>query len=355
MTKKIVVCIVLIVLGLNFFSSHSLALTVSPAKFEFLADPGDTIQSQIILINEQKTPLVFQASFEKMTVRGDYGEPVFTGEKIDLATWIKVTPSKVKLEPREEKKIPLIIEVPKNADPGGHYAAIFWRTVSPEGGGSGMGITMRVAALVLLSVSGEVIELGEILNFKADKKLANSLPINFDFGLKNTGTVHLKPEGEIVIKNIFGKMVEILTVNSEGYNVLPQSERIFSTSWGSKSEIKGEGFFAELKREKTDFALGYYRAVLNLEFGEKKETAQASFGFWVIPWRILLLSSLILGGIFLGITLGIKQYNSWIITKAIKQIDDKKVPKQKAPKPIVVKREKIKRRKARKKKKIETK
>ena len=348
MTKKIVVCIVLIILGLNFFSSQSLALTVSPAKFEFSADPGDTIQSQIILINEQKIPLVFQVSFERMTVRGEYGEPVFTGEKIDLATWIKVTPSKVTLGPGEEKKIPLIIDVPKNADPGGHYAAIFWRTVSPEGGGSGMGITMRVAALVLLSVSGEVIELGEILNFRADKELVNSLPINFDFGFKNTGTVHLKPEGEIVIKNIFGKRVEILEANSEGYNVLPQSERIFSTSWGSKSEIKGEGFLAELKREKTDFALGYYRAILNLEFGEKKETAQTGFGFWVIPWRILLLSFLIFGGISLGITQGVKQYNNWIVAKAIKQIDAKKVPKR-----VVVKRKKIKKRRTRKKKKIE--
>lgn len=316
MTKKIIVCIVLIVLGLNFFSPQTLALTISPAKFEFLADPGDTIQSQITLINEQKIPLTFQASCELMTVRGSYGEPVFTGEKTGFAKWIKVTPSKVALDPGEQRRIPFTIEIPENADPGGHYGVIFWGTVPSEEGGSGMGITMRVGALVLLRVSGEVIEQGEVLNFRADKKVINYLPINFNFKLKDTGTVHLKPEGEIVIKNIFGKTREILQVNPGGYNVLPHSERVFSVSWLPESEIEGKGFFAELKRERADFALGYYRAVLNLEFGEKKETAQASFGFWVIPWRILALGTSILAALLFGIIQGIKRYNRWIIAKA---------------------------------------
>ncbi len=329
MIKKIIAWVVLIILGLNFFPLDSLALTVSPAKFEFSADPGDTIQSHITLINEQKITLAFKASLERVTTRGSYGEPMFTGEKAGLANWIELTPSEVILGPGQEKKILLVIEVPENADAGGNYAAIFWSTVPIEGGGSGMGITMRVAALVLLRVSGEVIESGEILNFRANKKSINYLPINFSCTLKNTGTVHLKPKGEIVIKNILGRTTKILPVNSEGYNVLPDSERNFSVSWEPKdsgTEIEGKGFFAGLKKEKAAFGLGYYKATLNLEYGETKQTSQASFGFWILPWRILLLSFLILGTVFFGIVQGIKRYNNWILAKAGMQIKNKEIP-----------------------------
>jgi len=327
MTKKIVAWVVLIILVLNFFPLHVLALTISPARFEFSADPGDTIQSEIILINEQKVTLAFKASFERVTTKGSYGEPVFTGEKAGLANWIKLTPSEIILGPGQEKKISLTIEVPKNADAGGNYAAIFWSTVPFEEGGSGMGITMRVATLVLLRVSGEVIESGEILNFRANEKMINYLPIDFSCAFKNTGTVHLKPGGKIVIKNILGRIAKILPINSEGYNVLPDSQRNFSASWQPELEIKGEGFLAELKREKADFAFGYYRTTLDLEFGaaQEKQSLNSSLGFWVIPWRILLLSFLILGAVFFSIVQGIKRYNALIIAKAGMQIKHREV------------------------------
>jgi hypothetical protein len=350
MTKKIITYALLIVSGLSFFPVNSLALTISPAKFEFSADPGDTIQSQITLINEQKTTLVFEASFERVTTRGSYGEPVFTGEKTGLASWIELTSSRVTLDPGEEKRIPLTIEVPMNADAGGNYAAIFWSNVPSEGGGSGMGITMRVAALVLLRVSGEVIEQGEILGFRVDKKFVNYLPIDFNFAFKNTGTVHLKPRGEIVIKNIFGRTTQILPVNSEGYNVLPDSERNFSANWQPRLEIQGKGFLAELKKEKADFAFGYYRATLDLEFGDTqaKQSLKSSLGFLVIPWRILLLSFLILGAVFFSIIQGIKRYNDWIIAKAGAQMNRGEIPRKRLikkrkttkPKKGIIKRKK---------------
>jgi len=338
MTKKIIVCIILIVLGLNIFSPLSLALTISPAKFEFSADPGDTIKSQIALINEQDVSLIFRASSERLTVRGSYGEPVFTGEKVGLATWIEFASSTVNLAPGEEIRIPFTIEVPENADPGGHYAAVFWSTVPGEVG-TGMGISMRVAALMLLRVSGEVIEEGEILNFKTREKLANYLPIDFSFKLKNTGTIHLKPGGEIVIKNIFGKITDILPINLELYSVLPKNERAFSVSWQPKSENKGKGFLTELKKERAGFALGYFKANLNLEYGEAKQTSQASVGFWVLPWRILLLSFLILIVVLLCFFQIIKWYNKWIIAKAGMKIK-KRSPSKKLIKKRIVKRKK---------------
>jgi len=327
--RKFIVFLILVILGFVFFPYKSQALTISPVKFNLSADPGDTINGEITLINSEKWQMVYYSTVESVTTRGSHGEPVFTGEKYGLANWITVSPSKVILNPGKQIKTSFTIELPEDAEPGGHYAVIFWGTTPPEGEetGSGLGIASRMGILVLLSVSGEVTESGEIVSFTTGKKLSNYLPINFHYNLKNTGSVHIRPEGKIIVKNIFGKTVAILSINPQRFNVLPNVNRSIDVAWASESstnEIKGEGFLTELKKEKAGFGLGYYRAVLNLEFGKEAQSLESSLGFWVLPWRILLLSFLFLGGGFFALAQGIKRYNSWIINKARGQINPKK-------------------------------
>lgn len=317
--KKIFILTILSILSLGFFPLEKVqALTVGPPKFEFSADPGDVLTGYINMRNETDSTETWYSSFETFTVRGEYGEPVFSGKREGAATWIKTDPSQVTLGPGERTTIPFTINVPKDADPGGHYVAIFLGTVPPEAGGTGVSVVSHMVILVILDVSGKVVVSGEVLNFQADKKVFNYLPASFIFKLKNTGTVHLKPQGDITIKNMFGKTTEILAVNQTGYNVLPNSEREFSVNWEPKDIIEKEGFWAGFLKERIDLKFGYYKALLNLEFGPegKKETAQASLGFWILPWRILLLSILILAVILLVATKGIQKYNRWIIAKA---------------------------------------
>ncbi len=327
--KKILIFISLIFFGSCFFALGSQALTVSPAKVEFSADPGDTIQGKITLINSEGRTMTYYSSFERVETRGTWGDPVFTGERTGLASWIETSPSEVTLEPGQQSRTSFTIRIPENADPGGHYAAIFWGTSPPKGEGGGIGIASRIAILVLLGISGDVIEAGEIIDFQANKKIFNYLPVTFSYLLKNTGTVHLKPEGQVIIKNILGKTSTILLVNPKGYNALPGAERDFSVVWEARnSSAKLGGFLAELKKEKSGFSLGYYKATLDIEFGKEKKTSQASFSFWILPWRILLLSFLILGGVFFIFSRIINRYNRWIINKAREGISPKKIPRK---------------------------
>ena len=309
------------VLGGTLFALQSAALTISPAKFVFSADPGDVIETKMRVRNDLDRTVVHYPSFERYTVGEGGEEPVFLPSDFDLPTWIEVKPAKLTLGPKESQDVDIIIRVPKDAQPGGHYAAIFWQTAPPEGEEGGrVGIVTRVGALVLLEVSGEVIEQGEILSFEAPKKVFNRLPITFSFALKNTGTVHLGPTGQVTIKNIFGKTKAILEVNPGVYYALPNTTRTFYTqSWepeGGMPKIEGSGFFSELKGEKAGFALGYYKANLSIQYGKEKKTGQASFGFWVLPWRVLLVGILIMAVILLILTKGIQKYNQWVIARA---------------------------------------
>ena len=316
--KKIFIFTIFLILGLNILSlGESLALTISPAKIILSADPGETFEAVMRVRNDLERTVTHISSVERYTVRGGE-EPIFYPEGFGLPTWIEV-PAELTLGPGESVEVPVKIRVPEDASPGGHYAVIFWATAPPKGEGA-VGIVTKVGALVLLEVSGEVIESAEISDFKAQKKFFTHLPIGFSFTLKNTGNVHLMPLGEVIIKNIFGKTLAILKVNPGQYHALPDTTRTFTTAnWepeGGMPKIEGKGFFAELKREKAGFAFGYYKADLNIEYGKERKTAQASFGFWVLPWRILLIAILILAVILLIFTKGISVYNRWIIAKA---------------------------------------
>lgn len=318
--RRIIVFVILLVFGLSLFPlGRPLALTISPAKIILSADPGEIIELKMRVHNDLDRTTTYYSLFEKYTVR-DGEESVFFPEDIGLPSWIETIPSKVTLGPKESTNVKILIKVPENASAGGHYAAIFWSTAPSEREGTGVGIVVRVGALVLLEVSGEVIEAAKIVSFSAAKKVFNYLPVSFNYALQNEGTVHLGPTGQVVIKNIFGKTKAILDVNPGGFYVLPDTARTITTAaWEPKEDapkIEGKGFLAELKREKAGFALGYYKANLTLEYGKERKTAQSNYGFWILPWRILILVILVLAIIILIATKGIQKYNQWVIAKA---------------------------------------
>lgn len=317
--KKIFIFLILFFLGLTLFPARSLALTISPGKFVLSADPGQTIETSMYVRNDADKTLTLYPTIERYTTRGGE-EPVYYPENYGLPTWIETVPSEVTLAGGGSANVSIKINVPEDAEPGGHYAVIFWSSAKPQQKGGGVGIVTRVGALVLLSVSGDVVEGAELVSFKADKKVLNYLPAGFSYGFKNTGNVHLRPTGKLTIKNIFGKTVAILDANPGSGYTLPQTTRTYSTAnWEPKAgipKIEGEGFFANLKKEKAGFAVGYYKAYLNLEFGDQIKTAKVSFGFWVLPWRILISSALALGILLLFFTKGIKKYNQWVISRA---------------------------------------
>lgn len=317
------------ILGGLFLSSVVLALTVSPVRIEIAGDPGTIIKGKIMLMNDQEGTRTFYSSFGNFEATGETGTPSFVSGDEGLATWIETAPSII-LGSGEEKEAPYTITIPQDADPGGHFAAIFWGT-SPsktEGGGQ-VSIGAKLGVLVLLKVSGEIEEGGRILEFSTDNKQNsfNSLPIKFFYRFQNGGSDRIKPSGEITIKNIFGGTSAVLSANEFEGNILPQSIRKFEVIWEKTKEndntIKennDEGLFKGISREWNNFAFGRYTAKLNLEYGASKEIAQSSFSFWVFPWRILLLIVLILAIMVLLFTKGIKRYNQWIIAKARSKI-----------------------------------
>jgi len=307
------------------------ALTVSPVRLEITGDPGSTIQTEIEIFNEQsgeEGEKTFYTSFENFEPSGDSGSPRFIGAKEGLATWIK-GPNKVTLDSGIRSNITFSIEIPKDAEPGGHFAAVFFGTGDPSAqGGEQISVGGKIGVLILLRVSGEVAESGGLLNFGVtdNENFFTMLPVSFEYRLNNTGGDRVVPKGEIKIKNFFILNSATLLVNENDGSVLPSSIRKFTTIWGqdlfnsqNNKENSNLGFFDIALKQWKNFHFGWYTAVLDISWGLTNQTANATYNFFVIPWQLLIIVFVILIIVLFLIRIILKKYKQSIITKALEQ------------------------------------
>lgn len=319
----------LLILGI-FFTAHQEvhALTLSPVRFELAGDPGETVFGEMVLSNDRDTEQTYYFSSAGFEASGETGTPSFVEVTEGLATWI-TTDTSVTLAPKSSRVVPLSIEIPKTAEPGGNFAAIFWGTNPPVGeNGSEITIGAKTTILVLLRVNGEISEEGGVVEFALDedKPFYLALPVSFFYRFQNSGGDRIKPDGDLLIKNIFGGISARIPANKVEGNVLPASIRKFGIAWQSQhgdelpTNFDQYGFFEKVKYEWKNFAFGRYNAELSLTYGASKEISTAETTFWIFPWH-LLLTIIILAFIiiFFG-GKGIRSYNNWIITQAERRL-----------------------------------
>lgn len=261
-----------------FVSSPAFAqtsLTIIPPRFELFSNPGETIAEKIRVKNNSDAPVTYTIRVEDFTTSGEEGQVVLEEDQPDtsfsLARWIEPASKDLILQPNEEKSISFIVNTPRNAEPGGHYASILFISGqdNPAVPG-GAAVSQRVGSLVLLRVSGNVTEKALLETFSTDKYY-DKPPVNFLLRLKNEGNVHLRPQGTIVITDMFGKKVDEVPLDSR--NVLPGAIRKMETKWEKKN------------------LLGSYTATLIATYGQQNLPLTAAVKFIVISRTVLILGT----------------------------------------------------------------
>ena len=326
-------------LGVFLFAPSAQALVLAPAKVEIEATPGNVIRDRIILLNDSEQTVTYYSSVEKFEAQGESGTPNFVPADSGLSTWTEV-PESVTLAPNESREVTYTIQIPADAEPGGHFAAIFWSTLSPDAvDGGQVLIGTKSGVLLLVRVAGDFAEEGGVIEFGplSGGRIVSTLPTRFYYRFQNDGGDRLRPEGTITIKNIFGGTASVLNANLSEGNVLPRSIRKFEVLWSEKTkepnlihaDITHEGgFFGSARRQAEDFLLGPYRVVIEVGYGSQGDVSTASFRFFALPWQLLLL---VFGGALLvigGGRTGLRRYNRWIIAQAHQQAQHAKSPKR---------------------------
>lgn len=328
-----VLCLFIFVTSLIVFQPKTVvALTVSPARIEIDANPGNIVRDKFILINEQDSPKTFYSSADLFEASGETGTPNFVDGNTGLASWIE-TLDKVTLQPGEVLEVPYTIRIPEDADAGGHFAAIFWSDVAPANGEAGQVLLgSKIGILVLLNVGGDALEGGGIIESGTEdnKKLFTSLPITLFYRFQNDGRTRLRPTGEVIFRNFYGRKVTVMQANPTEGNVLPQSIRRYPLEWNSKKEGFREefkinedtpvGFFATAGRQLRSFVLGPYSATIDVVYGEDENTSTEKIRFFVLPWQLLSIVMLLFLLVGFGGRFMIRRYNRWVIAQAKKAL-----------------------------------
>ena len=323
--KKIIgIIFVFILFGI---SGVAHALTLTPIRLEIYGDRGKVVTDQMTLINEGATTQTFYSSYANFEAEGETGAPNFVTAADGLGTWMQV-PASLTLAPRESKTIPVTITIPLNADPGGHFAAIFWGTTPSATAPGSVAIGAKTGMLVLLTVNGAVNEKGGIIEFGTTDKQTfyTSLPISFYYRFQNSGGDRIKPTGDIAFKDMVGLTGAKINGNPVEGNILPNSIRKIEAVWQGRGgptppAIRGN-FFTQALYEWNNFAFGRYNAELKLTYGAGNQVAAASFVFWVFPWQLSIFLVVLLLLIFFVIRAGIKHYNHWVIGKAEEMLEE---------------------------------
>ena len=282
-------------------------LEISPPVVELQVDPGQSVSTEIRIRNVTRGELIAKGRADDFGAgKDESGQPQLLldeagATRYSLKYWVASVPD-VDLAPQELKQVSVTINVPKNAEPGGHYGVIRFTALPPNMEGTGVALSASVGTLVLLKVRGEIKENLNLSEFSTgqNKRKTNFFeysPVDFVVRLQNTGSVHEKPVGSIVVKDMFGKQVSSLALNPKGGSVLPDSIRRFENSMDNKK------------------VFGRYTAKLELTYSDSKKLS-SSVTFWIVPWRLIIL--LLIGAVVLFFLMrqAIRRYNQYIIGQA---------------------------------------
>jgi hypothetical protein len=260
-------------------ADDKVGLAVSPPTFDLAANPGDTLKNNIRVDNLTDQVLDVTVSTQNFVASGEEGQAELTEDTTpySLATWIKPAATKMEIPAKSSKVLPFSVVVPNNAEPGGHFGSLIFRSQSrPLAGTTGVSVAQQIGALLFLRVAGDLKESASIASFKSDKSFYEYPPINFDARIKNDGNVHFKPEATVTVTNMFGQKVATLPMDPK--TVLPGSIRKMTLAQPWKPK----------------FLFGNYHANLSVVYGDKKQILTATTSFTVIPYKLVGIVALVL-------------------------------------------------------------
>lgn len=275
MNYKYSIFVVLLLASLVVGGSYvnaGVGLGIQPTKISHTIEPGQSVSGFISLNNASDEAVKVEVAVQDFIPTAGTQSIHFIERAEGMTTardWITIgSPEYFTFQKGVSRDIPYTIKAPSDAEPGSHFAVAFFTARKLDEAGQQLKVGTRVGMLIYLTVPGDFLQKGRILDFSAPRFVQKG-PIDFTIKFENTGTVHFEPKGTITITNIFGKKVGEVPV--AGQAVLPTGVRDLKARWNVSS-----------------FLLGRYKAALSIVDGEGNVLTAESIAFYALPlWYIL--------------------------------------------------------------------
>ena len=298
---------------------NSPRIAVSPHTFELEVERSEIIENKIRVLNQSEIPIPMMIRVVDFTASEETGQMIFDEEGQDPSFaarfWIKIENPNFILDPNETEEVKFKVEIPENAEPGGHYAVALFEPKLPSfyfEKGAVQAIP-KIGVLFLFKVKVEglertaepptIVELSiperfhlkkiEDILFKvvraAEKEkfsIVQTSHLPFTLSVKNNDFYHIKPKGKLEVSNEDGKIVGETEIKE--ITILPGKTRKFPVEF--KPDLP-EIFKKYLPVSISDFIsknflFGKYKAHLFLK--TEDNVIEKDIEFWAFPWKVAL-------------------------------------------------------------------
>ncbi|MDF1496875.1 MAG: hypothetical protein P1P90_02335 [Patescibacteria group bacterium] len=315
--------------GIAGNAGNANAIAVSPVVIEHELAPGMSASGKIRLSNLANETQKYYVDALRFVPVGEEGRQEYINKNNDItgfSKWFSFGQTAYDIDGMTTIETDYTITAPLDAEPGGHYGAVFYSLEPPETDEDfvGSSIASKTGVLFLIKVAGDIVESANIESFTSDKKVYSHLPSKFDIRIRNNGNVHFRPQGTVEIRNMWGAVVAKVPANPSNSAVLPNSIRKVNTWWTKSDQLAVGGFFAGVSNEWNNFALGRYTATVNATYGSQNTAfEQKAVTFWAIPWRLTLILIILIIALYIAMSI----YNKAIVSSAINKSNQAKKKK----------------------------
>jgi len=235
-----------------FFSCLSLKSVAQPQLFVGVSpsiinlgelERGTTNLVKFYVVTVSEEPFLVYLNVENGKLDffdSNYNNLIVNYSEEDTASWIKFLNNPVELKPQNEslktdyetikswREVDLLLEVPKNAEPGYHLIKVKPNPseISGTSGRVGANVVAITSVNIIFNVSGEAKRDGIILDATAERYKTNELELNTYFQNIGTTTITAKAVQNIYDKN--GNFIK--TIASPREAVKPKEIKIFNSS-----------------------------------------------------------------------------------------------------------------------------
>lgn len=259
----------------------SVSLGISPPLIRIEANPPFNIKTPLTITNFSQDKVTLRISLKPFTQKDQedgavafmpYAYPFKISKYVSLSSAEQPIDS-LTLAPRQEKKLTLTIDVPREEPPADHYFSIVFLSEgesSQKAVGQEQGVlTARsqiasgIGTNVLLTVGPVEKTTGFIEAFSSPTFVLRG-PIAFPLRVKNTSNHLITPRGEILIENMFGQLVG--KVELKPVNILKGTARSIPDAFWHEQILAGP-----------------YRATLRLSLSEQGPLFTKTTSFTAFP------------------------------------------------------------------------
>jgi len=270
-----IMCILFFV-GHTVHAQSALLFTVSPARQQVIANPGEEFSLGVKFYNQGQEAVTGGIKVADFIVEDEKGTPTLVEDtkkalsKYSASAWITLPFSQMTIAGYDKNIIQAQVKIPADARPGGRYAAIYFepeKAAQPQGE-AGASITPRIVSLIYIRVSGPIVESALISDLFAQSFYEYG-PVEVSAKVMNKGDYHIRPKGSFTLFNTFGGKEDQTKLLES--NIFPESQRAYKATVGQK------------------WMVGNYKIALNVQYGSREQFLTRTISVLIFPWRVITI------------------------------------------------------------------